>query len=68
MYLIYLSACACCCFSVVVSAVNCVCCKSERELDQITKSLGTRLTPIPTREEGGKMRAVVKANSIAMFR
>lgn len=54
MYLIYLSACACCCFSVVVSAVNCVCCKSERELDQITKSLGTRLTPIPTREEGEK--------------
>lgn len=52
MQLIYLSACACWCFSVVVSAVNCVCCKSERELDQITKSLGTRLTPIPTREEG----------------
>lgn len=45
-------------FSVVVSAVNCVCvcvcCKSERELDQITKSLGTRLTPILTREEGEK--------------
>lgn len=51
--------------SVVVSAVNCVCCKSERELDQITKSLGTRLTPIPTRE-GEKMRAAVKANGIAM--
>lgn len=26
-------------------------CESERELDQITEHLGTRLTPIPTREE-----------------
>lgn len=29
---------------------SCVCCESERELDQITENLGTSLTPIPTRE------------------
>lgn len=28
-----------------------MCCESERELDQITKNLGNRLTAIPTREE-----------------
>lgn len=30
---------------------SCACCESERELDQITENLGTRLTPIPAREE-----------------
>lgn len=28
-----------------------MCCESERELDQITKNLGNRLTAIPTTEE-----------------
>lgn len=49
----------------------CVCRESERELNQITGNTGTRLTPIPTWEEGNerKERAAVKREEAeVMFR
>lgn len=45
--------CACVLFCGFISNESdeiCVCCESERELDQITENLGTRLTLVPTRE------------------
>lgn len=45
------SVCACLRYTLLVSAVNrAESCECERELDQITENLGTRLTSIPTRE------------------